>query len=67
MRNLTAVSLFALSSVSLVPALATAAPGHVEEVRGRLLDALTPEQITQLRAISEAVLEHNGERVTAPV
>lgn len=37
--------------------LAAAAPGHVEAVRGLLFDALTPEQIEQLREISEAVLD----------
>lgn len=36
--------------------LAAAAPGHVEAVRGLLFDALTAEQVDQLRAISEAVL-----------
>jgi DNA-binding MarR family transcriptional regulator len=38
--------------------LAAAAPGHVEEVRSRLFDPLTPEQVRQLRAISEAVLNN---------
>ncbi|HXH33764.1 MAG TPA: MarR family transcriptional regulator [Plantibacter sp.] len=33
-----------------------AAPGHVENVRSLVLDALTPEQITQLGAISAALL-----------
>lgn len=37
-------------------ALADAAPAHVESVRRHLLDRLTPEQITQLRGISEAVV-----------
>lgn len=37
--------------------LAAAAPGHVEAVRGLLFDALTPEQVEQLREISEAVLD----------
>lgn len=36
--------------------LAAAAPGHVEAVRELLFDALTPEQLDQLREISEAVL-----------
>ncbi len=35
--------------------LAEAAPGHVEAVRTVLFDALTPEQVGQLRCISEAV------------
>lgn len=39
-------------------ALAAAAPRHVEGVRRHLLDQLTPEQVEQLRAISEAVAEH---------
>lgn len=33
-----------------------AAPGHVENVRSLVLDALTPEQITQLGEISAALL-----------
>lgn len=36
-------------------ALAVAAPGHVEAVRRLLLDRLSPAQLRQLRAISEAV------------
>ncbi|MDG6107397.1 MarR family winged helix-turn-helix transcriptional regulator [Dactylosporangium aurantiacum] len=36
-------------------ALEAAAPGHVETVRTHLFDPLTPEQIEQLRAISEAI------------
>jgi DNA-binding MarR family transcriptional regulator len=32
------------------------APSHVESVRSVLFDALTPQQVEQLRAISEAVL-----------
>ena len=38
--------------------LEKAAPGHVEGVRTHLFDQLTPEQVTQLRTISEAVVEH---------
>lgn len=41
-------------------ALAAAAPGHVEGVRTHLFDQLTPEQVEQLREISEAVLGHLG-------
>lgn len=37
-------------------ALAEAAPGHVEQVRRSLFDALTPEQVKQLRAIAEAMI-----------
>jgi DNA-binding MarR family transcriptional regulator len=36
-------------------ALAAAAPGHVEAVRELLIDRITPAQLRQLRAISEAV------------
>jgi len=32
------------------------APGHVETVRENVVDALSPEQITQLRDIADAVL-----------
>ena len=38
--------------------LEAAAPGHVEAVRSMLFDALTAEQVEQLRAISEAVTAH---------
>lgn len=41
-------------------ALEAAAPGHVNEVRARLFDNLTPEQVEQLGAISEAVLRGAG-------
>ncbi len=37
-------------------ALAAAAPGHIKAVRQHLLDRLTPEQIDQLVAISNAIL-----------
>jgi DNA-binding MarR family transcriptional regulator len=37
--------------------LAAAAPGHVTEVREKLFDRLTPEQIEQLGEISKAILE----------
>lgn len=36
-------------------ALAAAAPGHVEQVRASLFDALSPAQVRQLRDISEAI------------
>lgn len=36
-------------------ALAEAAHGHVEQVRRSLFDVLTPEQVKQLREISEAI------------
>ncbi|MFG2043399.1 MarR family winged helix-turn-helix transcriptional regulator [Dactylosporangium sp. NPDC048998] len=38
-------------------ALVAAAPGHVETVRAHLFDALTPEQVDQLRRISQAISE----------
>lgn len=34
-----------------------AAPGHVATVREHVIDALTPEQITQLTAITDAILQ----------
>lgn len=34
-----------------------AAPGHLETVRANVVDALTPQQLTQLRAILDAILE----------
>ncbi len=37
-------------------ALAAAAPGHVEAVRRLLVDRLTPQQLRQLKGISEAVV-----------
>ena len=38
-------------------ALEGAAPGHVETVRTHLFDPLTPEQVDQLRQISEAITQ----------
>ena len=40
-------------------ALAAAAPGHAEGVRRHLFDRLTPEQVEQLRRISDSVLGFN--------
>ena len=37
-------------------AVVEAAPGHVENVRRHVIDALTPEQLDQLRAIGDALL-----------
>lgn len=34
-----------------------AAPGHVTTVRESIIDALTPEQLDQLTAIGDAILE----------
>src|SRR5215471_8594020 len=42
-------------------ALSAAAHGHVEQVRKSLFDALTPEQVRQLRAISEVMAAAGGE------
>jgi DNA-binding MarR family transcriptional regulator len=39
-------------------ALEHAAPGHVESVRRHLFDVLTPEQLRELREISDALLDH---------
>jgi hypothetical protein len=39
-------------------ALRAAAPRHVESVRARLIDLLSPEQIRQLDDISETLLKH---------
>lgn len=38
-------------------ALAAAAPGHVEQVRRSLIDALSPEQVRQLGEIAAALVE----------
>ncbi|MGC9666192.1 MarR family winged helix-turn-helix transcriptional regulator [Planosporangium sp. 12N6] len=50
-------------------ALTAAAPGHVAGVRAHLFDALTPEQVHQLRRISEAImrpLDDDGILTTPP-
>jgi len=39
-------------------ALEKAAPVHVESVRRHLFDVLPPDQLAQLRTISERILEH---------
>ncbi len=41
-------------------ALAAAAPGHVAQVRRSLIDQLAPEQIGQLREISELIITAGG-------
>jgi hypothetical protein len=38
--------------------LEAAAPAHVEAVRRGLFDALTPEQVTALRDISDSIVAH---------
>ena len=40
--------------------LTAASPGHVESVRSVLFDALSAEQVRQLKSISEAVAEHSA-------
>ena len=47
---------FAGLTAAGLSALEAAAPGHVDGVRRHLFDRLTPAQVEQLRAISEAVL-----------
>jgi DNA-binding MarR family transcriptional regulator len=50
-------------------ALTVAAPGHVAGVRSHLFDALSPEQVGQLRRISEAImgpLAADGDALTPP-
>lgn len=40
--------------------LKAAAPGHVEAVRNSLFDQLTPQQVQQLREISETLIARRG-------
>lgn len=42
-------------------AINAAAPSHVASVRGHFVDLLTPEQLRELRTISETVIAHLGE------
>lgn len=49
---------FAVLTADGLAALEAAAPVHVESVRSHLFDQLGPEQIRQLRAISEKLLAH---------
>ena len=37
--------------------LAAAAPGHVAAVRRSVIDQLTPEQVAQLEAIGQAIVD----------
>ena len=39
-------------------ALRAAAPSHVDSVRRRLIDGLSPSQLRQLRSISETLIDH---------
>ncbi|MBC6459143.1 MarR family winged helix-turn-helix transcriptional regulator [Actinomadura sp. HBU206391] len=48
---------FAMLTGEGMAALVEAAPGHVEGVRTHLFDRLTPQQVDQLRAICEAVVD----------
>ncbi|MBD9735955.1 MarR family transcriptional regulator [Streptomyces sp. H28] len=45
-------------------AVREAAPGHVANVRQHIMDALTPEQVAQLTAIGDAVLDRLDPRGT---
>jgi DNA-binding MarR family transcriptional regulator len=49
---------FAVLTDTGLATLAAAAPGHVDGVRTHLFDQLTPDQIHQLRQVSEAVAGH---------
>jgi DNA-binding MarR family transcriptional regulator len=51
---------FAMLTDEGFAALAAAAPGHVTEVREKLFDVLTPEQVEQLGEISRAILRGLG-------
>lgn len=51
---------FAMLTDKGYAALVAAAPGHVTEVREKLFDALTPEQVEQLGEISKAILRGVG-------
>lgn len=51
---------FAVLTDRGLAALEAAAPGHVTEVREKLFDKLTPEQVVQLGEISEAILRGVG-------
>lgn len=47
--------------------LAAAAPGHVRTVRRALFDRLTPEQVTQLRDISRAIIGDSADWPMRPM
>lgn len=55
---------FAMLTDTGYAALEAAAPGHVTEVRARLFDQLTPEQVEQLGEISEAIQRGLGTPAT---
>jgi DNA-binding MarR family transcriptional regulator len=48
---------FAVLTQTGFDALAAAAPGHVEAVRRHLFDRLSPEQVTQLAQICDAIID----------
>jgi DNA-binding MarR family transcriptional regulator len=47
--------------------IVAAAPGHVEEVRELVIDALSPEQLTQLTGILNAILARLGPNAMSAV
>ncbi len=47
--------------------IVAAAPGHVETVRAAVVDALSPEQVRQLREIASAILARLDPQCTAPL
>jgi DNA-binding MarR family transcriptional regulator len=55
---------FAVLTDAGFAALEAAAPGHVTEVREKLFDMLTPEQVQQLGEISRAILRGLGTPTT---
>jgi DNA-binding MarR family transcriptional regulator len=57
---------FAMLTDEGFAALEAAAPGHVTEVRQRLFDQLTPEQVEQLGDISAAILRGLGTQPDLP-
>ena len=46
--------------------LVDSAPAHVAKVRELVIDALTPDQLRQLRAVSERILEQIGSSPSRP-
>src|SRR5262249_6396352 len=46
--------------------LVDSAPAHVAKVRELVIDALTPDQLRQLRAVSERILERIGSGPSRP-
>ncbi|HEX7443484.1 MAG TPA: MarR family transcriptional regulator [Acidimicrobiales bacterium] len=50
--------LFAVLTDAGFAKLVAAAPAHVEGVRTHLFDQITPDQVVQLRVISQAMVDH---------